>query len=468
MWDDNYDELLIVGVSIAVMAISWMWYRRLSLFGVASSEENTELVELTPLEKGGLMKARSITTITFYEGDFTTNSQFKGQILKIMQANPWLGGRLVKTILPGKKGKEVALKYSKTFDTTTFPGYFQELYFSEDTINEKSTANDIIRVIGSRFCESGKSCTNKDELLFKVTVVKIFNEKKAHPGSEPKVIKSGLLYSLSHVIADGFTFYRLYQMFDGKQPVEPLIVQRDIHHMERINIKRTPIYQQLPSISIILVTVFRMIFCSSRPKCKIFKIQAEELNKLKENCGEELQTISQKIVQSSSSSTEPAITKERVVVSTNDVITSWFLRKTKVSFGFLTINFRIRFPELTKDHAGNYEGFIVFSPKDYNDPLMIRKALLNNYSAPNTCMPQTYQELFNFHPALVTNWSSFYSHLEFTDAKHLHHMPVLTMDRGFNNYCVIFRPDQGHLSIAVATDNKTMLANIKEDFLGEE
>jgi hypothetical protein len=466
MWDGNYDERLIVVVSLSVLVLSWMWYKRLSLSSVVSLDENSEMVELTPLEKGGLMKARSITTITFYEGDFTTNSHFKDQILKIMEANPWLGGSLVKTSLPGKKKKEVVLKYSKTFDTTTFSRYFHELYLSEDTFNEKSTVNDILRVIGSRFCESGKSCTNKDELLFKVTVVKIVSKETNDP--EPKVVKTALLYSLSHVIADGFTFYRLYQMFDGRQPVEPLIVQRDIHHMERINLKRAPIYQQLPSFSIILVTVFRMIFCSSRPTSKMFKINGEKLNTLKEHYVEELQTISQKIAQSSPPSTDPVITKERVVVSTNDVITSWFLKKTKVSFGFLTINFRIRFPELTKDHAGNYEGFIVFSPKDYSDPLLIRKALLNNYSAPNTAMPQTYQEVFHFHPALVTNWSSFYSHLEFPHAKHLHHMPVLTMDRGFNNYCVIFRPDQGHLSIAVATDNKTMLANIKEDFLEEE
>ena len=50
-----------------------------------------------------------------------------------------------------------------------------------------------------------KSVLGKNEPLFKVV---IFNDRKSN--------KSSLLFSLSHIISDGYTFYKMYAMVDEK------------------------------------------------------------------------------------------------------------------------------------------------------------------------------------------------------------------------------------------------------------
>lgn len=63
-------------------------------------------VELMKDEKGGLMMEAGITTITFYSssGGSTfeaANAAIRAQLDKVVGANPWLAGRLVK----GKSGR---------------------------------------------------------------------------------------------------------------------------------------------------------------------------------------------------------------------------------------------------------------------------------------------------------------------------------------------------------------------------
>lgn len=47
----------------------------------------------------------------------------------------------------------------------------------------------------------GYNCVNKDVSLFKVTIL------------ENKDL-IGMVFSMSHVLADGYTFYKIYKMLD--------------------------------------------------------------------------------------------------------------------------------------------------------------------------------------------------------------------------------------------------------------
>ena len=76
-------------------------------------------------------------------------------------------------------------------------------------------------------------------------------------------------------------------------------------------------------------------------------------------------------------------------VSTNDILTSWFLRASGADIGMMSINFRNRVKTLTDDMAGNYESGILYRPPDYENASMIRKSLANYHRAsePETSLP---------------------------------------------------------------------------------
>jgi len=65
---------------------------------------------------------------------------------------------------------------------------------------------------------------NKDELLFRVNLIDTGDNTFA------------LILSISHILADGFTYYTIYKMLSDDQPVQILNVERE-HEFENRRIK---------------------------------------------------------------------------------------------------------------------------------------------------------------------------------------------------------------------------------------
>ena len=63
-----------------------------------------QFVELLEMEGGAYMYVDGVTTITFFNGD-TPLDQVKDRLVKVVQASPWLCGKLVKA--KGRGGKKV-------------------------------------------------------------------------------------------------------------------------------------------------------------------------------------------------------------------------------------------------------------------------------------------------------------------------------------------------------------------------
>ena len=147
----------------------------------------------------------AISTITFYKGSMFPLEDFKARISKIVKLNPWLSGKLVKV------KKETFLELpNEPFDVDN---YFSILETTdiESSMSYFDMYSSVSKLKGIHV-ETGSTCRSKKLPLFKITIL-----------SNIKFQEFGLVVSLSHVIADGSTFYKVYSMLDVKS--EPIALE---------------------------------------------------------------------------------------------------------------------------------------------------------------------------------------------------------------------------------------------------
>ena len=72
--------------------------------------------------------------------------------------------------------------------------------------------------------KNGNDCLNKEELLFRVSLIDTGKNTFA------------IILSISHILADGFTFYTIYKMLSDDQPALILNAERE-HEYENRRIK---------------------------------------------------------------------------------------------------------------------------------------------------------------------------------------------------------------------------------------
>ena len=153
-------------------------------------------VELLKDEEGGLMMELGIATISFYSGAFKPAAEaLRAQLVKVVKANPWIVGRLVKT----KKGK--CLRHPVD------PGNADEIdaIFSAKSAGEASSFKIAPGTPCLKMCAeiyksktalvgSGYSLVGKDKRVTSLILA------ESEPG------KFTLIFSMSHVVADGRTY----------------------------------------------------------------------------------------------------------------------------------------------------------------------------------------------------------------------------------------------------------------------
>mmetsp|Transcript_14261 Transcript_14261/g.21339 ORF Transcript_14261/g.21339 Transcript_14261/m.21339 type:complete len:158 (-) Transcript_14261:883-1356(-) len=149
---------------------------------VVSDAEPIYLPLLNNETTSDFLSLASISTATVYTG--TAPDEFiRTRLNDIIQLNPWIEGRLVKY-----KGK-IVLKYSSCPVMSTYDIITQEDLPSIHT-------NDNLDWLIHYEVKKGSELVNKDEPIFKLTLVHMEAEKFA------------IVMSLSHVVGDGDTFYQ--------------------------------------------------------------------------------------------------------------------------------------------------------------------------------------------------------------------------------------------------------------------
>jgi hypothetical protein len=172
---------------------------------------------------------------------------------------------------------------------------------------------------------------------------------------------------------------------------------------------------------------------------------------------------------------EQAVKDNVPFVSSNDVLTSWFLQNANdCHIGQMAINLRNRLEGHTSNNAGNYENGIFYRREDSARPALIRQSISDPTNLKRVVtandVPSTF-ELATNNVAIVTSWASFGAgdKVNLPGVTELLHMPLVDMFSPPSVcLCIIFRAQPKQLAIMLISTPDKVVNLINSDFKSDE
>ena len=267
---------------------------------------------LMQIECMGLTRAFAVTTLTFYQGNCAdAESWLRKRTLEVMYANPWLAGRLLSPDASKPSESTIRVCFKKSFSESDLDSYFYVT--NNPTLTSSMKYKDILQSYSHLSIKRGVDCLDNDNHLFRVIFIRISTNSFA------------LILSMSHLLGDGCTYYRLYSMLSHKEDVVAMTVSRQAEKLKEsmcmirtVGLARNPIF---------LAT---SILYSSLPKFSrrtfIVEVDTEWVAEQKKQC-----------CLSKCDMGAP-------FVSTNDILVSWFNNAQCLDYSFMAVNARGRSP----------------------------------------------------------------------------------------------------------------------------
>jgi len=408
-----------------------------------AAEDPDAVVDLTLLKDEvnpyGFMLEKGIATITFYKGDFKEAAKaIRAQFALVIAANPWLCGRLVTAsdggvclrypVKPSDADLESLFTASSVEDTaTTTTTTFKlspNLPFSQITSELYACKNTIV--------QRGGDSLDKDITVALLTL------------SESAVGAFALVFSLSHVVGDGRTYYEVFKMLQpgvAARALQPDRIQsfsetmRDMCGRAELALQETVGFGMLYTFSTLFTTP---------AKCVAFYLDDARIAAAKAE----------------------AVKEDGVAfVSTNDIICSAFFNVCNTRLGWVGMDCRGRMEGITSDLAGNYVSALTVDEGTYKTPGTIRKMLTapppfvtTTRPFPSCCGWFCGRDSANF--AMVTNWSTFSEDLVKIDGCELCiHLPVMNTEEVAWDVMVPFTAQKGKKGVicwVVNTDEEKL------------
>jgi hypothetical protein len=311
--------------------------------------------------------------------------------------------------------------------------------------------------------KKGTSCLNKEnEVLFKVVLIKIIdyeydNDNRHNTSVEGNqernlhITRTALVISMSHVIGDGYTYYKIFSFFDSKNKIIRMIPQRKIEdYTKRVHELQGLEYKNF-FLSPLFISriIWAFIFTRSFPKLQFYKVNKQEIQRMKKEF--EVKVINTEAKKEEDQSFK---TKESCFLSTNDILTAWFFKECQVSYGMMACNTRNRINGITNDLAGNYSTLVGYNGNDFDNPYHVRKSLskLSAHEEKGRSKLPTTMETLGFHFGTVTNWSTFFHEVHFNQETNpfLFHCPILSAKEcGMNDFMTIFSPSKDEIGLYI-------------------
>lgn len=147
------------------------------------------------------------------KGDHVAAAQeLQKRVTLILHVNPWLGPSA--RLPTGWRPTGNYLEYEDFQNDTDVSQVFQHIVDPPNN-SPRLCQNTPIEELGDATCKYRLSA--EDKLLFRVVVVPCHANPKEY---------FGIIVSMSHVVADGHTYYRIYDMLLSSSLIENLVVQR--------------------------------------------------------------------------------------------------------------------------------------------------------------------------------------------------------------------------------------------------
>lgn len=385
-----------------------------------------------------------VASVTWFQGDAAAMEEaaaiIRPRIARLVVANPWLAGGLVRL----NDHRRVGFQYPKKL------GDVDEIVNSLFHVVRDGSSNThhemTIAEVRSATQESGyclRALKDFEQPLWRITL--------APSSTDPS--KYGLFASMCHFVGDGDTFYTLYNMVVAGSDIVALDERRveDIQAIKsKYFTKRELEFTRMPGLLLSLFfgtlrtqligPLFGLTKYSRSVRC--FLVDPQKIEELKK---EELRKHHEE---------EPD--SEIKFLSTNDILATWFIRQSGFRHGWMTVNLRGRIPEFKTNLAGNYIHSLYFrSPEDLESPVSLRKTLprLKRIKTHETDVTQF--EHIKGGMAFLTNWATFASK-EVKLGKHskqLLHLPCYdVINRGGDSMaaCIVFQATPTHIGLMIA------------------
>ena len=215
-----------------------------------------------------------------------------------------------------------------------------------------------------------------------------------------------IVFSMSHTVGDGSTFYNIMNQLSAPEEVRPLDPTRKLNYTEDSKkvLDRGPETNfwwgfGLSMAASAVGTMIKRVF--ARRKTRVFTglLDAEEITTLKADA--------------QSRGNVP-------FVSTNDIITSALSNASAARTCLMALNLRERMAGLTQSHAGNYVKCLNFDATNASTPDRIRQALLH----PRFHCRDEKMKMFS-RCCMITNWTSFSKPICIPDCVEQMHQPLM-------------------------------------------
>lgn len=381
---------------------------------------------LTTQESKQLTLGPAISTVTFLRGDITAaTATLKSRLAILLKANPYLAGTLVKIngALHVQFPKETSDDHvTRIFNQTTRGGKVGTLPIVDSTMDFFT----LCKSIGGGTAEVVKGA-RKDEPLMALTVVADAKRNDTF----------AVVFSISHVIIDGFSYYKLFsQLCDGVAS-ESYSATRKHDIVSEAKKAMGEKEAAFANSTAVICNVIGGMMCGKKPLIESYRIDADKVNTIKQQATNNTLGVD--------------------FVSTNDVLTSSFGNATNADFLLMPVNFRDRLSNFNALDAGNYEGALVFGKEDYQRPTQIR-ATLNagpptnpNYLRGGVRNPKPLPGCSGAccgQMTMLTNWCfPFWEELKLEGCEQLLHLPLIDVNLVPFDVSVVYKPGAGQAAL---------------------
>ena len=399
-----------------------------------------------------------VSTTTVYEGNFQAVVSFLSErVLQVVRLNPWLVGHLV------KKDERLYLRYNETItanDSSLFFNVIDDTTTSahlDDAYSPRELNPALALLLDAYLVPQGTALIGvcPAPALFKVSLLKMHANRFM------------LVTSISHIIADGSTYYALHCMLGkGSLPhAQPraLCVERVRQLKPKVDALIGGNNKMMESMSWLtspgsLLRIISLFVAGPRQRYFMNIVPTSWATQQKKKA----------VI----AATDAGI-KTVSYVSTNDCIMSALANVNRDKVVLMAVNLRGRVPglEIEKDLAGNYEQALPFLFEDVDYAWKVREAISSSHlcriskkSLPGFCESSSW----NCGVSLVTNWATFYHDVEFPKASLIRHMPAPPLDTSKVPMCVyiIFSPREGELEFCACVRNSNVTSkSLTEAFL---
>lgn len=392
-------------------------------------------VKLLKFEQDYLIRANSISKLCFFEGNNeSVYDDIKNRTLKLLKANPWLSSKLI------KEKKEIKME----FDEASSPAdILDEILINDpdlciDTTLEYST---MLSAIEKHVVGTGKELIKSGE---RVTKISLLSHKLNN--------SSGLvvLFSISHVVADGYTYYKLLNAFFDPSQISAMNYTRKFESVAKIeDFIGKANYKFILSKTMIINVVKNILFGKKNQYFSRF-IDERKVNAIKE-----------------AYTNDPK--SKFPFISTNDIITSSFCNATNSRLALSAINLRNRIEGIGDQDAGNYEFVLLLDKEHYATPEAIREVVSSKdtFDANNGKMPSVLEALRS-NITVITNASSFIDDYHLGELPQIMHLPIFKPDNVYCDFAAIYKTEGNNRAVFYFGKNTPVQTYLATSELGDK